>query len=123
MSSNYENENNRSNGIHNMVAMLGRCNVERQDTPNHHQATVTKRKRKTKRGRNRNENMKIARRIGTWNVRTFPQSGKLANVIKEMEKVKVGNCMNRRMRNSVLDCMTDPGADCGCDHQLLVACV
>ena len=32
-------------------------------------------------------------------------------------------CVNSRMRNSVLDCKTYPSADCGSDHQLLVACV
>ena len=30
-------------------------------------------------------------------------------------------CVSNRMRNSVLDCKTYPGADCGDDHQLLVA--
>ena len=45
---NYENENNSVNGIRNKEAELGRCSVERQDTPDLHPATVTKTKIETK---------------------------------------------------------------------------
>ena len=218
MSYNYENESNSVNGIRNTEAVLGRCSVERQDTPDRHPATVTKTKTETNRGGNRNKNKKTARNILTWNIRTLLKPGKLANVTKEVERVKIdilglaetrwrnsgkiqygdytllysgnekrsergvaplrkigmfglgeGNdrgedftnwceqnrliitdtcfmnrdsrlytwkspgdlaqnqidyiCVNSRMRNSVLDCKTYPSADCGSDHQLLVACV
>ena len=35
------------------------------------------------------KNKKVARKIGTWNVRTLLKPEKLANVTKEMERVKI----------------------------------
>ena len=102
MSHNYENENNRVNGIRNTEAAFGRCSVERQDTPDRHPATVTKTKTETKRGGKRNKNKKIAKKIETWNVRILLQPGKLANVTKEIERVKsdILGLAETRWRNS-----------------------
>ncbi|PNF21361.1 hypothetical protein B7P43_G17038 [Cryptotermes secundus] len=50
-------------------------------------------------------------KIGTWNVRTLNQAGKLENLKTEMQKNKV----------SVKDVKTLPGADIDSDHNLLVA--
>ena len=99
MSYNYENENNSVNGIRITEAALGRCSVERQDTPDRHPATVTKIKMETKRG---GKSKKIIRKIGTWNVRTLLPPWKLANVIKEMERVKIDilGLAEARWRNS-----------------------
>ena len=102
MSYSYENENNSVNGIRNTEAALGRCSVERHDTPDRHPATVTKTTKETKRGGKRNKNKKIARKIGTWNVRTLLQPGKLASVTKEMERVQIDilGLAETRWRNS-----------------------
>ena len=104
MSYNYENENNSVNGIRTTEAVLGRCSVERQDTPDRHPATVTKTKTKkeTKRGGKRNKHKKTARNILTWNIRTLLKPGKLPNVTKEVERVKIAilGLAETRWRNS-----------------------
>ena len=89
MSCNYENEKNSVYGNRNTEAALGRCSVQRQDTPDRHPAVVTKIKIETKRVGKSNKNKKIIRKIGTWKVRTLLQLRKLANVAKEMERVKI----------------------------------
>ena len=62
-----------------MEAAPGRNGVERQDTPGRQQATVN----------NKPKNKKNNLKIGTWNVRTLAQSGKLENVKQEMDRMKV----------------------------------
>ena len=69
---------NGVNGTHEEAAP-GRNGVRRQDTPGRHQATVEVKKR----------SKKSDLKIGTWNVRTLAQSGKLENVKQEMERMKV----------------------------------
>ena len=63
MSYNYENENNSVNGIRNTEAALGRCSVERQDTPDRHPATVTKTKKKQKEGETEIKIRKLLERL------------------------------------------------------------
>ena len=67
------------NGIQKKAAP-GSNGVGRQDTPGRHQVTVEVKRR----------NKKSDLKIGTWNVRTMAQGGKLENVKQEMERKKVG---------------------------------
>ena len=69
---------NGVNGIQ-KAATPGKNGVGRQDNPGRHQATVAVKRR----------NKKSDLKIGTWNVRTTAQSGKLENVMQEMELMKV----------------------------------
>ena len=72
-------KNSKSNDVkdpfeHYRWVLSGRDCYVQQVTPNHHQMTVC------------NNNIK---KIGTWNVRTLFQKGKLDNVIQEMQRLQI----------------------------------
>ena len=67
-----------------VVSSLGRGSYVQQVALNRHPATASQKKYQRQQKSKLNK-MKVA----TWNIRTGYQSGKLANIEKEMERLKI----------------------------------